>query len=99
MNNIYFVNKGIEHLYNRYNISFSSRNKLFKHLRKTYRKFKIIFDVIFKAFDVIFEIDEISISFEKSVAFIINNIKIIIIIHFIVELRDVIIKSGYNFRN
>ena len=32
INDIYFVNKKVEHLYNKYNISFSSKNKLFKHL-------------------------------------------------------------------
>ena len=29
----------------------------------------------------------------------INNVEIVIIIHFIIELRDVIIRSDYNFRN
>ena len=29
----------------------------------------------------------------------INNVKVVTIIHFIVEFRDVIVKSSYNFRN
>ena len=82
MNNIYFVNKGVEHLYNKCDISFSSKNKLFKHLRKIYRKFKMSFEA---TFDV--------------TALIINNVNVIIIIHFIAKLRDVIAKSGYNFHN
>ena len=61
---------------------FLSRNKLFKHLRETYRKFKISFEAVF---DV--------------AALIINNADVITIIHFIAKLRDVIAKSGYNFRN
>ena len=32
INDIHFVNKEIKHLYNKYDISFSSKNKLFKHL-------------------------------------------------------------------
>ena len=82
INDIYFVNKKVEHLYNKYNISFSLKNKLFNYLRETYRKFKISFDADFQA-----------------TAFMINNVKVIIIIHFIAELRDVIVKSNYNFRN
>ena len=111
INDIYFVNKKVKHLYNKCDISFSSKNKLFKHLQKTYRKSKIfdaifeafeiiseifetifeIFETIFKIFDAIFEtyvaifeINKTSISFEKFVIFIINNVKIIIIIHFII---------------
>ena len=94
MNNVYLVNKRVEHLYNKYNISFSSKNKLFKHLRKTCRKFKIIFETASGAFDATFQINETS-----SAAPIINNAKVITIIHFIAELRDVIAKSDYNFRN
>ena len=36
INNIYFVNKEVKHLYNKCDISFSSKNKLFKHLREIY---------------------------------------------------------------
>ena len=61
MNDIHFVSKEVKHLYNKCDISFSSRNKLFKHLRKTCRKFKT-FDAVFEAseaisgtFDIIFE--------------------------------------------
>ena len=84
---MHFVNKGVEHLYNKYNISFSLKNKLFKHLRETCRKFKIFFETVFDvvAFDVI--------------ALIINNAKVAIIIYSIAKLRDIIVKPGYNFRN
>ena len=47
MNDMYFVNKGVEHLYNKCDISFLSKNKLFKHLRETYRKFKMSFEATF----------------------------------------------------
>ena len=85
-------------------MSFSLRNKLFKHLRETCWKSRI-FDTVFEAFEGIcrkpktFEIDETSISFEKFAAFMINNVEIIIIIHSTAELHDIIIKSGYNFRS
>ena len=87
INDVYFVSKGVEHLCNKCDISFLSRNKLFKHLRKTYRKFKMFFEIVFDvaAFD--------------TVVFMINNAEVIIIIHSIAKLRDVIIKSKYNFRN
>ena len=65
-------------------MSFSSKNKLFNHLRETYRKFKTIIEV----FD----------TNSQTTASIINNAKIVII-YFIVELCDAIAKSGYNFRN
>ena len=77
-------------------------------MRRTCRKPKIfeIFETIFEVFDatfetyiVIFEIGGTSISSKKFAASIINNVEIIIIIHFIVELCDIIIKSSYNFRN
>ena len=70
---------------------FHSENKLFKHLRKTYRKFKISFET---TFDVVFQVDNISFA-----ALITNNAKIVTIIHFTVTLRDVIFKPNYNFRN
>ena len=89
MNNVYFVNKKVEHFCNKYNISFSLKNKLFNHLRETYRKFKTIIE----AFDAAFQVNETS-----SVAFIINNAKVAII-HFIVELYDAIVRPDYNFRS
>ena len=79
---MYFVNKRVEHLCNKCDISFSLRNKLFKHLRGTCRKFKVFFEA---AFDV--------------VVLMTNNANVVTIIHFIAKLRDVIVKSGYNFRN
>ena len=112
INDIYFVNKEIKHLYNKCDISFLSKNKLFKHLRETYRKpktfetvfetFEIVFeasDAIFGIYAVIFETDGTSISSEKFVTLMVNNVKIVTIIHSIVELCDIIVKSGYNFRN
>ena len=84
INNVYFVNKRVEHLCNKCDISFLSKNKLFNHLRKTYRKFK----TIIKTLDTDFQ----------TIIFMINNAKVIII-HFIVELRDAIVKPSYNFRN
>ena len=91
-------------------MSFLLKNKLFKHLRKTYRKFKIIFDAdsqaretSFAIYDVTFQTREISFVVSDAdfqvTALIINNVKMITIIHFIVELRDIIVKSDYNFRN
>ena len=85
MNDVYFVNKGVEHLCNRYDISFSLKNKLFNHLRGTCRKFKTIIEAPEAAFDIITPIT--------------NNAKVVTIIHFIAKLRDVIVKPGYNFRN
>ena len=58
-----------------------------------------VFDATFGIYIIIFEAVETSISFKKFVAFIINNVEIIIIIHFIVELHNIIVKSNYNFRN
>ena len=68
-------------------MSFLLKNKLFKHLREIYRKFKIIFDITSQVNNI------------SSVAFMVNNVKVVTIIYFIVELRDVIVKSSYNFRN
>ena len=94
INNIDFVNKGVEHFYNKCDISFLSKNKLFKHLREIYQKFKIYSDAAFEAFDATFQINETSFA-----AFIINNAEIVTIIHFIAELCDTIVKSSYNFHN
>ena len=90
MNDVHFVNKKVEHLYNKYNISFLSKNKLFKHLWETCRKFKLSFEA---AFDITFQINN-----TLFVIFMINNAKIVII-HFIAKLRDAIFRSNYNFRN
>ena len=89
INDVYFVNKGIEHFYNKYDISFSSRNKLFNYLRKICRKFKIIIE----ALDAPFQVNEISF-----IISIINNAEVVII-HFIAKLHNAIVKSNYNFRN
>ena len=74
-------------------------------MRKTCRKFKIFFETTSRAFDAAFK--TISKTFNavfqvratSFVGFMINNVKVVTIIYFIVELRDVIIKSSYNFRN
>ena len=50
--------KKIEHFCNKCNISFLLKNKLFKHLREICRKFKIFSDVIFEAFDAVFQARE-----------------------------------------
>ena len=67
-------------------------------MRKTYRKFKITFDAVFETtfiiFDTTFQARETSF-----VIFMINNAEVVTIIYFIIELRDVILRSGYNFRN
>ena len=90
INNIYLVSKEVEHLYNKCDISFLSKNKLFKHLRENCWKFKISFET----FNVTFQINN-----TLFVIFMINNAKVITIIHFIVKLRNVINRSNYNFRN
>ena len=87
MNDVHFVNKGVEHLCNRYDISFSSKNKLFKHLRETCRKSKMSSDIAFQVGNI---------SFVVSMA---NNAEVITIIHSIAKLRDVIVKPSYNFRS
>lgn len=88
----------MKHFYNKYNILFLLKNKFFKYLRKNCRKFKI--NRIFENFNVIFKINEISKnSLKKFVVFIINNVKIITIVYFIIKLRDEIVKFNYNFRN
>ena len=89
MNDVYFVNKKVEHLCNKYDISFLLRNKLFNYLREICRKFKIIIE----AFDAASQINETSFAVSM-----INNAEIAII-HFIVELHDAIIKLDYYFRN
>ena len=66
-------------------------------MRETCRKFKITFDAAFEAVSVIFDIT-FQINETSFVALIINNAKVVIIIYFIAELRDVVIKSGYNFK-
>ena len=60
-----------------------------------------VFETIFEAFDATFEIYVLTfkIEFEKFAIFIINNVEIVIIIYFIIKLRNIIIKSNYNFRN
>ena len=87
INNVYFVSKEVEHLYNKCDISFSSKNKLFKHLRETCRKSKVFFDIISQAGNI------------SSAAPMVNNAEVTTIIHFIAKLRDVIAKPDYNFRN
>ena len=47
MNDVYFVSKEVEHICNKCDMSFLSKNKLFKHLRETCRKFKVFFESVF----------------------------------------------------
>ena len=87
INDMYFVSKGVEHLCNKCDMSFSLRNKLFKHLRETCRKFKVFFDIISQVGNI------------SSAVSMANNAEVATIIHFIAKLRDVIAKPDYNFRN
>ena len=77
-------------------------------MRETYRKFKIFFETAFETFDATFQTRETSFAIYNATfqinetsfaAPIINNVKIVIIIYFIVELCDIIAKPSYNFRN
>ena len=99
MNDIHFVNKRVEYFYNKCNMSFLLRNKLFKHLRETCRKFKIFFETAFESSDAAFGVFDAIFQISGFAVFMINNAKVITIIYFIAKLRDAIVKSNYNFRN
>ena len=65
-------------------------------MREIYRKFKILFDAASQVRETLFVIFDVDF---QAINLIINNAKLIIIIYFIAKLRDVIVKSDYNFRN
>ena len=90
---------------NKYNTSFLLKinylnicEKLIEILKKkTFNATFVVFQAIFEVFNATFKVDETSISFKKFAAFIINNIKKILTIHFIVNLRDKINKFKLKF--
>ena len=80
---MHFINKKIDHVYNKCEFYFLLKNKLFKHLRSLYSKQNSIKDLL-------------KIIFNKF-AFMINNAYIDIIKFTTKSHHD--IKSNYNFKN
>ena len=89
--NVYFVNKKIDHIYNRCEICFSLKNKLFKYLRSLCSKQNSIKDLL-KIINNLLKM-----IFNKFITFIINNVYIEII-KFIIKLHYNI-KFDYNFKS
>ena len=91
MQDIHFVDKTIIHIYSQCETNFSFRNKLFKYLRKEYRKSKISYK----------SDSDIGLSkqaLDKFAFLIVNNVYINTIIKSTIEL-SYNTKPGYNFRS
>ena len=84
MYNVHFVNKKIDHIYNKCETYFPSKNKLFKHLRNSCSKQNLI-EVLLK------------IIFDKFITLIINNVYVNII-KFIIKSHHNI-RFDYNFKS
>ena len=92
INDVHFVNKGVDHVCNKCEKFFSSRNKFFKHLWGICRKQKFVM-VINGVKVILFKV-----TFEKFATLITNNVYANMIIKSIVKLSHNV-KFGYNFRN
>ena len=91
---MHFVSKKVTHICNKYEFDFSSRNKLFKHLRKNCRKAKPTANINKRISEIQ---DLFKTTLDKFSTLMTNNTYINTIIKFTAELGHV--RLEYNFRS